>query len=77
MHRYAIILAILFLSACSDENNSPQAAKPEADKTARNPAQRSNFADPQIQAYKKSQQVQNTVDETVKKRREEMKDQGI
>lgn len=72
-----LLLAALLLSACSGDKKTTIKAQPELAEKQHNPAKKSNFADGQIQVYKNSQDVENTLNAAEERRRAEMEKQGI
>ena len=72
-----LLLSTLLLCACSGDKKTIIKAQPESAEKRHNPAKTSNFADGQIQVYKNSQTVENTLNAAEEKRRAEMEKQGI
>lgn len=69
-----LVFSLFLLTACEGNDHVTVTKPAEATKT---PAQTGNFADPQIQAYKKAQEVQHTVDAANEKRRQQMEEEGM
>ena len=84
MKIFTVVLFIfnfLFISACSTDDSAViQASETEEiedDDESRNPAERAIFSDPLIRAHKKSQGVQDIIDDADVKRKQDLQDAGF